>query len=202
MAEQQYFPSRERWFKHSPEQDVLSDFIANSLNHFLLADTDVTINAMRRYTNAVLCFVYPLPQADVYVPFNDIAKRADDRVGALRQSYADAHPEEYSKMTSNTDPQAYFDGLSKNVPESEPLARIACFFGEYYRGLDKNLRIAAALAFLGLLFTVLHDPAFASFCKAQDLDVAVMTLEQKANEPIDPEALYSYLQAKLDGVLH
>ncbi len=203
MLKRPYFQGGGTWNKlaHLPPciPHILNAFVANALNHFLLADAEMTVNALGRYMNAVLRGSYPAPTDKDAIPFYDISKPAVRYADALQQSFIDANPELYSKMTSNADPQAYFDGLWKTFPETRHLGNINGFFSDYY-DLNQNLRIVSALVMLGLLFAVLHDTAFASLCKNKDFDASTMTLEHKTNEPLDPEALYSYLQAKLNGV--
>lgn len=201
MTEQRYFKGDITWNKpacHSPE--ILEALIANSLNQFLLAETDMTVNALRLYIQDIqdaLRYFYPAATPENGAFTSNIYKHAIERVGALQQSYDETNPEEYLKAANNTDPQAYFDGLCKALPEVAHQGNINGFLKEYF-DLDKDHRVSTALAFLGLLFVGLHDTAFASLCKNKHLDASAMTFEQKMNEPLDPEALYTYLQGKLN----
>lgn len=207
MSETLYFAGgiARRWPDMSA---VLNSFIANALNHFLIAEKEVTIDALGRYASGIYFGDYfadtPTPISEDCLFFRDIYRCAALRVVALRQAYDEANPDVkaclYGKPPNpcdhrEHDPQIYFDAVWKAVPESWHHIGIINFL-EGFEKLDKETRANATLAFRGLLFAALHDGVFPSLCKNKNLDASAMTLEQRANEPLDVDALCFFFHDK------
>lgn len=178
---------------------ILRDLLRHSINMLLIARQPISAHQICTFINSV----WPIHDRKLGLEntaFNETVRLLTEHHAQLCQAYEDSGGIKLTRtgpMETNAD--EYFNALDKSIPERSLGRQFDEFFSKEYMSLDKERRGTTDLAFSGLLFTALNDPDFAALCKDKDIDVAAMSFEQKMHEELDHEALYRYLQRKLEA---